>query len=233
MGASLPFEIDPVRLGKNIRAWRHMRGFSQAELAERAGVGITTLYKAESGKPVRLKQLNQIVEKGLGGLLEECATTPRLSNVKPRGQAYIRHHHSSATWFAYGDRRRHIPEDNHSFIQDVQERVRLGRLGLATLFGSGLEYIMPDGPGMLFYEVHGPTDPISQNYRDAIYYILRGSVVMTIGAEEITLEQGDSIGCDGTLTVTLDLAEPIPPGGLPPLVQYIGANRVGRVNQRL
>jgi hypothetical protein len=76
--------------------------------------------------------------------------------------------------------------------------------------------------------VHGPTDPISQNYRDAIYYALRGSVRISLGGETVRLDEGESIGCEGTQIVTMDLADPWRAGQMPPLVQFIGANRVGK-----
>jgi transcriptional regulator with XRE-family HTH domain len=222
-------ELDRELLGDNIRGWRMIRGFSQAELAERAGVTITTIYKAERGKTVREQSLRKIVEKGLGGSLEEASITPRITNPKPDDAVYVKHERSRTIWFVYGDQRRLVPEENLELIQDIHERIRLGRLGLANLFGCGLDYLMPNGPGMLIYEVHGPTDPISQNYRDAIYYVLRGSVRITLAGEAVRLDEGESIGCDGTHVVRMDLSEPLLPGQMPPLVQFIGANRVGKV----
>jgi transcriptional regulator with XRE-family HTH domain len=220
---------DRARLAENIRSFRVIRGFSQAELARRAGVGITTIYKAELGRVVRQEYLRRIVEVGLEGLLEECMTTPRLINRKPDDALYVKHDVGQTVWFVYGDRRRLVPEANQELIQDVRERMRLGRLGLATLFGCGTDYVMPNGPGILFYEVHGPTDVITQNYRDAIYYALRGSVVIRWGEESVRLDEGESIGCDGTREIRMDLAEPLAAGQLPPLVQFCGANRVGKM----
>jgi transcriptional regulator with XRE-family HTH domain len=221
-------EFNRELVGENIRGWRMIRGFSQAELAARAGVGITTIYKVEQGRTVRRESLRKIVENGLGGSIEEVSISPRLTNPKPADALYVKHSVGKTMWFIYGDQRRLVPEENLKLIQDVQERIRLGRLGLAHLFGCGLDYLMPDGPGMLLYEVHGPTDPISQNYRDAIYYAIRGSVTITMGGETVLLEEGESIGCDGTQIVTLDLAGPLAMGQMPPLVQFIGANRVGK-----
>lgn len=212
----------------NIRGWRMIRGFSQAELAKRAGVGITTIYKAELGKPVRLNSLKKIVEVGLQGLLEEAATTRKFANTKQADELFVKHNQARTTWFVYGDQRRRVPEENLELIQDQNERIRLGRLGLAYLFGCGLDFLMPDGPGMLFYEVHGPTDPVTQNYRDAIYYAMRGSVQICFGEESVCLQEGESIGCDGRSKVTFDLVEPLALGQLPPVVQYIGANRIGK-----
>ncbi len=222
-------DLNRDRVGENIRGWRTIRGFSQAELARRAGVGITTIYKAELGKPVRIKSLRRIVEIGLEGLLEEIISTPRLTNPKPDDALFVKHPSAKTVWFVYGDQRRMVPEENQDLIQDVRERIRLGRLGLANLFGWGLDFVMPNGPGMLIYEVHGPTDPISQNYRDAIYFVLRGSVVVRIGGEEVRLDEGESIGCAGTSSLSFDLADPRRSGQLPPLVQFIGANRVGKM----
>jgi transcriptional regulator with XRE-family HTH domain len=222
-------DLNRERVGENIRGWRTIRGFSQAELASRAGVGITTIYKAELGKPIRIKSLRRIVEIGLEGLLEEIISTPRLTNPKPDDALFVKHPGAKTVWFVYGDRRRMVPEENQDLIQDVRERIRLGRLGLANLFGWGLDFVMPNGPGMLIYEVHGPTDPISQNYRDAIYFVLRGSVIVRMGGEEVRLDEGESIGCAGTSSVSFDLADPWQPGQLPPLVQFMGANRVGKM----
>ncbi|MEX2243523.1 MAG: XRE family transcriptional regulator [Fimbriimonadaceae bacterium] len=222
-------DLDRELLAENIRGWRVIRGFSQEELAARAGVGITTIYKAEQGKVVRRKYLKKIVEDGLDGLLEEANSSPRLSNLKPDDALYAKHARDRTTWYVYGDHRRRVPENNLQLIQDVQERIRLGRLGFATLFGSGLEYLMPNGPGILLYEVHGPTDPVSQNYRDAIYFVLCGSVLLTLKGETVRLDEGESIGCDGRNIVTMDLAEPWQNGQLPPVVQFIGANRIGKI----
>jgi hypothetical protein len=91
------------------------------------------------------------------------------------------------------------------------------------------EGLMPDGPGVMLYEVHGPTDPIDHNYRDAVYYMIRGSALVSLCGQTVRLDQGESIGCRGTEVITLDLAEPLHPGELPPLIQFIGANRIGKV----
>lgn len=221
--------FDRELLAYNIRCWRMIRGFTQAELASRAGVSITTLYKAESGRTVRTGFLRKIVRQGLEGSFEECCTSPRMKNAKPAEALYVKHDRSETRWFIYGDRRRSVPEENLELIQDVSERIRLGRLGLANLFGCGLSYLMPDGPGMLLYEVHGPTDPVNQNYRDAIYNVLRGSVILGIGGETVRLDEGESIGLDGTRSITMDCAEPLRAGDMPPLVQFIGANRTGKL----
>jgi transcriptional regulator with XRE-family HTH domain len=226
---SLRTELDRELLGEKIRRWRLIRGFSQAELASRAGVGITTIYKAECGRVVRWEYLRRITREGLGGSLEEFILSPRLINAKPPGALYVKHAQDRTIWFVYGDHRRLVPDENLALIQDVEERIRLGRLGLAHLFGCGLDYLMPNGPGMLLYEVHGPTEPISQNYRDAIYYALRGSINITLQGEAVRLDEGESIGCDGTHLVTLDLADPWVPGQMPPLLQFLGANRVGKM----
>jgi transcriptional regulator with XRE-family HTH domain len=224
-------ELDRALLAHNIRCWRMLRGFSQAELAARAGVSITTLYKAESARIVRIGFLQKIVRQGLEGSFEECCSTMKLSNAKPADALYVKHDRRETKWFVYGDRRRTVPEEALQQIQNLSERIRLGKLGFATLFGCGTSYLMPDGPGMLLYEVHGPTDPVNQNYRDAIYYALRGSVVIGINGEEVRLAEGESIGLEGTTSITMDLAEPLQAGQLPPLVQFIGANRVGRLPQ--
>jgi transcriptional regulator with XRE-family HTH domain len=220
---------DRAKLGEKIRGVRMLRGFSQAHLAAAAGVGITTIYKAEQGKTVRREFLRRIIRDGLGSSPEEFLTSQRVHNAKPADAVWVKHHGDRTVWFVYGDRRRLVPEGNLNLIQDVHERIRLGQLGLAYLFGCGLDYLMPDGPGMLIYEVHGPTEPVSQNYRDAIYYVLRGSVRITIAGETVQLDEGESIGCDGTKTVTMDLSKPLQPGQLPPHVQFIGANRVGKM----
>jgi hypothetical protein len=141
---------------------------------------------------------------------------------------YVKHNLHDTRWFVYGDQRRSVPEENLELIQHVSERIRLGKLGLANLFGCGLNYLMPDGPGMLLYEVHGPTDPVNQNYRDGIYYAIRGSVIIGLEGESVHLAEGESIGLDGTTSITMDLAESLQPGQMPPLIQFIGANRVGK-----
>jgi transcriptional regulator with XRE-family HTH domain len=225
----IPKDLNRELVGRNVKIWRMMRGFSQHHLADRAGVGITTVYKVEQGKRVRNKSLLQVIGTGLGGLVEECNSNPRLSNVKSADALFVTHRKEDTRWFVYGDVRKLVPDDNTALTQDVTERIRLGRLGLAHLFGCGLNYLMPEGPGMLLYEVHGPTDRVSQNYRDAIYHVLRGSVNITLAGETVSLAEGESIGCEGTQHVCFDLAEKLKPGQLPPLVQFIGANRVGKV----
>lgn len=172
--------------------------------------------------------LLKIIEHGLGGSFEECSSTPRLTNSKPDDALYVKHHSIQTRWFVYGDRRRRVPESNLDLIQDEHERIRLGQLGLATLFGCGTDYIMPRGPGILFYEVHGSTDQVSQNYQDAIYLALRGSVLITIRGEAIRLDEGESIGCSGREVVSFALPEDSRAKG-PSLVQFIGANRIGKV----
>lgn len=47
-----PYTIDALQLlGEQIRLGRRERGWTQAELAERAGIGIRTLNRVEGGDP--------------------------------------------------------------------------------------------------------------------------------------------------------------------------------------
>ncbi len=65
------FGYDPVMerasmvVGENIRRWREMRSYGQAELAREAGVSANTLYRIENGmnrpRPATVRKIAEVL----------------------------------------------------------------------------------------------------------------------------------------------------------------------------
>jgi len=63
---------------KNLGAWRQVKGLTQEELAERAGINRTTLYRPENRRNFAYALTIKRLARGLG------VTTQALVNDEPR-----------------------------------------------------------------------------------------------------------------------------------------------------
>ena len=61
-----------ARIGEDLSAWRRLRRLTLAEVADRAGVGISTVQRLESGEGASLENLLRVA-RALG-LLDELAS---------------------------------------------------------------------------------------------------------------------------------------------------------------
>jgi len=219
----------PEDHGRLIQRARVLLDITQAELAERAGITVRTLYRAERGFPARHSSLEKIAN-GLNMSLDE------LLREKPvmdgTAQAYVLHRAAENVWSAPIDRRRNVPEDNETRVRSASERRRLGLLGLTPLFLCYPVLVMPEGPGATLLEVYGRYENAinPEVYRDAMMHCLRGGVRLGILDEIVELGEGDFVGY---VSRNLRWIEPVAPlGENDPvsLVLWFGAVRLGRVH---
>ena len=199
---------------------------SQTELASRSGVNISSVFRIEKGRPIRITTLSKIA-KGLDVVLDGMLREPPFP---PEAVELVVHRMSKATWYAEQDRRTRIPPDHVESYQDPAERQRIGRLGFVSWFGCPPIAIMKNGPGIVLLEVHGMgLDAYNhQFYEDAVIYVLRGKVSVRAKSETVVLSEGDWVGFKSA-----DL-ESIAPTDAPenlaaaPRVLWIGANRFSK-----
>lgn len=86
-----PFERPLIALladlGKQLEAYRISRNLKQAELAELAGVGRSTLARMEAGKGGTIDSLARVMRAlGLGARLLEVVPDAKVSPLDPRSE---------------------------------------------------------------------------------------------------------------------------------------------------
>ena len=211
-------------VGGNIRQTRALRGLTQRQLAERAGVTLSTVYHAESGRPLMRRTLERIC----GGL--DCPLNVLFEPQKrllADGVEILVHRSEEALWVAAGERRSKVPEDDVSRIQSPEERLRLGRLGLVPLFLCYLRFIMPEGPGPVHLELYGRfEEALNQTlYRDSVLMCVEGVAHVHVAGRTVALKSGDALGYQSG-----DLRWMEPKGtALPTRLTWVGAVRHGRL----
>ena len=199
---------------------------SQIELAERAGVSLSTVYHIESGRSTRASSIRKVCEIGLDTAPEDLVQT----REKQASDPYLLYQASSAIWREEQDRRRAIPDDSFTLIQDPAERRRLGRLGLVGSFMNNPNIVMPDGPGTVFLEIYGRREGAVNAgvYRDSKLYCQSGGVRCAVGEHRVELRAGDMIGYT---TADLRWIEPLElpvPNEEPSRLLWMGAVRIGK-----
>lgn len=215
-------------IGYNVRQGRIMRGYSQEEFATNAGVALSTVYHAEKGMPISRRSLSKICA-ALDESFDSIRTRKR--RLLTNDIDYLLYQGGSSPWTGDLDSRKNVPDDNFQRVQDPQERMRLGRLGLVKVFLSTTNFVMPQGPGLTFIELFDRIDePInSVIYRDCLITCTAGAARLSINGKVVELGVGDYIGYRSK---ELDWIEPITPNGsedLPACLTWIGAVRVGRL----
>jgi transcriptional regulator with XRE-family HTH domain len=222
--------IDRDLFAHNIQTIRMFTGLTQTELAAKAGISRDTVYQVEHGRCVRLSTLKRICEAISVDFTMTC-TVKQTFRFKPSERAYMIHLPEQTVWYEWGDRRRNIPADNLLRIQDCHERSRLGRAGLVPVFISTTSFIMPEGPGNVYLEIYGYYESgiNAASYKDGVLHCLRGEVLITIEGETLHLCEGSMVGYNNYIQFGMQPVRPVGPDELPPLLLWIGANRVGRV----
>jgi transcriptional regulator with XRE-family HTH domain len=215
-------------IGSNVRFYREAQGLTQSDLARLANVARRSLYALEHGHPSRAQTFERICA-ALGMDSQEMANSRHLPQVVDGGQPFYVHRQSEEHWYA------DVPLDNsridyQNAIQDPSERNRLGRLGLVPSFSHALSFVMPRGPGVIFYEVHlrQAVDIPAHLYHDWMVLCLRGAVIAALGGVETVLEEGDAMGAANWTGFTVEPATRIQASDLPPLLLAIGANRASK-----
>ena len=216
--------------GRQIQFARVLQDLTQADLARRSGVTVTTIYRAEKGLPVREKSLDKIAH-GLDMRLDRLLVKKPVMSSET--SAFLRHRASENVWYAPIDHRRNIPEDNKTLLRSPSERRRLGRLGLTPIFVCYPRLIMAEGPGATLIEVYGryPHPFNVEIYRDCIIHCLRGRIRVAILDDIVDLGEGDFVGLASRNLSWIEPAAPIDIDDPTPLALWMGAVRLGRLVQ--
>jgi transcriptional regulator with XRE-family HTH domain len=218
-------------IGANIKHAREAQGLTQTELADRSEINISSIFRVEKGKAVRMATVAKIA-KGLDIVVDTILSgefrQPEFPNL-------VVHRVANAYWFAEDDRRAKIPPDHLESYLDANERRRLGGLGFVSWFGSPPTSIMKNGPGIVTLEIHGLRfDAFNAHfYEDAVIFVLRGRVSVQASTGKVELGEGDWVGFKSANLVSIGPAEGTAIQTLPPRVLWIGANRLDRKSTRL
>jgi transcriptional regulator with XRE-family HTH domain len=220
-----PKPYDFQLIGHNIRCSRMAINKTQAELAERAGVSPSTVRRLESGAPIQKRLLKKICDS----LGRPISVVNAVMPYGEPGQFRPAHLHrcSDLTWFATGDRRPKTPEANDELIQTEEERLRIARLGLVSMFEAYM-VTMPYGPS-ISQAVICRRQWISPNelYHECIVLCLGGNATVATGPERFHLSKGDALGFSTDLPTTIEPTHPVTKSVAPPHVLLILANRKG------
>jgi transcriptional regulator with XRE-family HTH domain len=211
----------------NVRCLRMARNMTQAELASKARIDVSTLHRLETGRKVHRNTIQKIAV-ALGESISFLNSVLPYGLPTSKRELFV-HRHEDLNWYSSGDRRKRIPADHQDRIQREEERLRLGRLGLVQSFQAYM-IAMPRSPGMSQVEVFdrvfvGP----NPTYDTFVIACIRGKVIFRMGDQQVSLSESDSIGFSADEEATIEPASPIGLSDLPPLVWAISANRRGHV----
>jgi len=214
-------------IGENVRQSRCIQGKSQANLAQSAGLGISTIYQVERGMPIGARSFRKIAD-ALDTSPDRLKIPPQ-TLLAPTLRALV-HRPGDNFWTMTHDQRSRNPEDNLSLIQDAKERLRLGRLGLVSAFCAATSFIMPEGPGLVNLEVFGKVPLFNATiYRFAMLSCTKGRLRLVFSDETVEIGEGEIAGYRTEDLQWMEPASPVDPVDLPVLVTWIGSVRVGKL----
>lgn len=216
--------MDWKLIGENIRHVRTSSGFTQRELARRAGVTLSTIYHAECGRPLMRQTLEKIChgcDTSIEGILKiqrERLTDNIALLIDPLVET---------PWNVLVELRSKVPSDDRERIQSPEERMRLGKLGFVACFVRSTSFVMPEGPGLLQLELYGSMEgSLNESlYRHCLLSCTSGTVRLEVGGESGTLTAG---GIAGFRSADLQRLDPVG-DELPVRLTWIGAVRIGKV----
>jgi transcriptional regulator with XRE-family HTH domain len=218
--------------GRNVRAFRVLRGWGIRDLAARAGVSTKTILKIERGEGCTIRT-EQKIALGFAAYVGRLWDAHLLSDEPQRvirreeGRWFFSDIEDAAKYHQRlvkthpelaEERLRSDPDE----IQDEAERHRLGHAGLARAFvrtmGGGI------AAGYYQYnqcEIFGrdvtPPDGFGYTY---LCVCLRGELRLEMRGKTFDLREGDAMAFDGGTTYAFEPRGPVPPGR-PPLMQFI------------
>jgi transcriptional regulator with XRE-family HTH domain len=218
-----PFDFELI--GFNVRCSRMAQNKTQAELAGMAGTDRATIRRLEGGSRVHFRSLEKICS-ALGRSVDLINSVMPYGLPGQRRRTHV-HRKEELSWFANQDHRKRVPKENQKLLQSEEERLRLARLGLVTIF-EGYMATLPYGPSISKAEICGVVSiGPHQTYRECIVVCLRGEVLIRTEEEVVEAGEGDSVGFNTDDLVTIEPAYPIGADGLPPIVFFVMANRRG------
>ncbi len=222
---------DPKVFGRNVRAFRALRGWSIRDLEARSGVSAKTIVKIERGEGCTIRTEQKIAlgfTAYVGRLWDVNLLSDKSQRLIPREQGRWffgdvadaeRYYRRLVKPNSDAERLRSDPDE----IQDEAERHRLGRAGLASAFvktmGGGISagYYQYNVAEIFGHDLT-PPDTLDHTY---LCICARGAVRFGIREETCEMREGDSIVFQGDSPYWIEPLEPVASGELPPLVQFI------------
>lgn len=191
-------------VARNIRYMRELRGWTQAELARRAGVSRTTVRRLEEGQPFWRPTLERVAG-AFKITVTEIYRTTRFRSVLGEELGLVKHTRSRDYWHVRSDKRTSVPADNELLIQNLRERQRLGKLGFVPVFITGLDFHLPQGPGICRLEVYGKVENVAMpQFSVNSFFVLTGLVVVSFQGSTEMLGPGDVIAVEGEEPVGIE-----------------------------
>lgn len=176
----------PEVVGERVRRIREIRGISREELARRSGLSKTTILRFERGLPTNARTLEAIAKairypKLYLQLLEEEWDRP-----------YHVHRRQSTSWHALGPLKKR--GDHKIDTESPDERNRLGSLGYFDSFVQPINCLLRDANlGAALCEIYDGSENMAVHPGLEFAYMLGGSVIVTIGPDEVRLDEGEAI----------------------------------------
>ena len=216
-------EIEWPVVSQNVRRMRIVQGLSQEELARRSGLAVSTVYHLERGAQVSRRTLLKVCA-GLQETFDSLRT--RNQSVLTDRRDLVLFRREEAIWVAFGERRPKVTEDDVLRIQEPEERLRLGRLGFVSAFGYLTNFIMPEGPGQVSFELYDRfTEAFNAPiYRDCLINGLEGRARLMFGETIVEIGPRDVVGFRSKDLVWM---EPVEGEELPVRLMWTGAVRLG------
>lgn len=202
-----------------MRAVRERAGLSLREAAARAGVDKNTIMRVEAGLPVRETSRVRLCA-GYGVF----AIHPRDLSARLKGPGYAVHLPDGASWHRARLPDPHEPSQvsTSEAMRAPEERLRQGRLGLATQFFSFLGCDRADGGiRSAVLEVYGPSGHSRQQSGEAFVYVLSGELRFEVDEESFVLKEGMAATFDRTLPHMHEPAPGFPLDKLPARMLYV------------
>lgn len=219
---------DPAVFGRNVRAFRALRGWSVRDLAAKCGVSTKTIVKIERGEGCTSRTEQKIslaFAVFLGRLWKPNLLSDEPQRVMPKDtgrwsfgelEDARRFHERLSRGSEAVERFRSDPDE----IQDDAERHRIGLAGFASVF------VRAQGGGMRtgYFQVNRcelygrdvtPGDGFNNTY---LILCERGGVRMGIRGQTFELDEGDSMAYEAGDEYWL---EPKDPGQRPGVVRLI------------
>jgi transcriptional regulator with XRE-family HTH domain len=174
--------VDWQLVARNVLYARSLQQLTRSELAERAGVNTSSLFRVEKGRTIRTQTLRKIAD-AMDIPLEWV-----LNNQPVAEKSYRFRRSQEDQWFAFVDHRPKLPADRFEAYQAAEERQRLGTLGFVPLFGS-------PGSGPMRLELFGLyTGPINhETHVKGTLYVLSGEIRAVVDGDELLMGEGDGL----------------------------------------
>lgn len=182
-----PNQATPEEIGERVRRLREVRGISRDELARRSGLSKTTILRFERGLPTRRNTLNEIA------VALRYPSIYLMLSEEDYERPYHVHRRGADVWHALGPLKKRS-SDHPADASDPDERNRLGSLGYYDSFFQPITCLLRDANfGAGICEIYANSSDRAVHPGLEFAYMLNGSAIVTIGADEVLVNEGEAI----------------------------------------